>query len=73
MDFSGVKLKAMCYEQNSKDNDKVSAAINEKMGFEIEWIICPASEGWAAQDRPLQPIQVLISSFRDCALISVFI
>jgi putative aldouronate transport system substrate-binding protein len=53
MDFKGVKLKAICYEQASKDNDRVSAAINEKMGFEIEWVICPASEGWAAQDRLL--------------------
>jgi len=50
-DFSGVKLKAICYELPSNDNEVIQQAINEALGFEIEWVICPASEGWAAQER----------------------
>ena len=53
LNTEGAKIKAICYEQDSKDNDLVRETINEKLGFEIEWLVCPASEGWAAQDRLL--------------------
>ena len=53
LDFTGVKIKALCYENNSQQNEAVAKKINEELGFEIEWVVCPASEGWNAVDRLL--------------------
>lgn len=51
--YEGVVIKAICYEQDYPANAAIEAAINEKLGLTIEWVICPASEGWGAADRLL--------------------
>ena len=64
---------AICYEQDSKDNDLVRETINEKLGFEIEWLVCPASEGWAAQEPPAGVDPTIDMFYLDTARMSEYL
>ena len=50
-----VTLKVFCYEWQSSENDAVAAAINDALPdwIDIEWQVCPSTEGWGAQERLL--------------------
>ena len=50
-----ITLKIFCYEWQSSENEVVAAAIEEALPehIDIEWVVCPSTEGWAAQERLL--------------------
>ena len=50
-----VTLKIFCYEWQSSENEVVAAAIEEALPewIDLEWVVCPSTEGWAAQERLL--------------------
>ena len=50
-----VTLKIFCYEWQSSENEVVAAAIEEALPeyIDLDWIVCPSTEGWGAQERLL--------------------
>ncbi len=46
-------IKMFLYDWPSKDDAFVKEAIDDALDMTIDWVHCPADEGWAAQERLL--------------------
>lgn len=70
-----ITLKIFCYEWQSSENEVVAAAIEDALPqwIDIEWVICPSTEGWGAQERLLAADPTINSFYLGASRFNTFL